>query len=84
MTPVFCAAAIEPAVKPYNGMMWFSYSLMVTATTGVLHGSLAPVKTGTNVTTIYNNDIMMVALNQLADGVLCNKPKTVVDIKATP
>jgi len=35
MTPVFCAAAVDPAVKVYSGALWFSQSNMVTATTGL-------------------------------------------------
>jgi len=77
-----CSVAVETADLPYGGMMWFSYSKMVTAITGAFHIATAPAATG-SVTTVYNNDIMMVALNQLSSGV-CDKAKTVVDPKATP
>jgi len=87
MTGATCATAVHPnasgAPKPYEGLMWFGYAEHVTAKTGVFPGTLTPVS-GTDVTRVYHNDILMVALNQLSDGTVCNIPKTVVNVKADP
>jgi hypothetical protein len=84
MTPIFCAAMVHGndggTVNSYENQVWWAYAeqITLTGTTGTL--PTVTTLSGTQYIITYHTDILMVALNQLADGTgVCQKVKTVVN-----